>query len=138
MLFKCSPITNRWTVWYVIWSSNIVIYSYIAKCSVYFTFLVGPIHRCSKIDTVEALAEFQQMYPQIGQDCLGQRSASHLITTDLCGFNVTSQSWRPGSKVHTLSYKTNLFLEKKCQTIQINLLSQFHCFISCIFITIKR
>lgn len=59
----------------------------------------GPIHRCSKIDTVEALAEFQQMYPQIGQDCLGQRSASHLITTDLCGLNVTSQSWRPGSKV---------------------------------------
>eukprot|EP00105_Crassostrea_gigas_P044707 XP_019928855.1 PREDICTED: uncharacterized protein LOC105343175 [Crassostrea gigas] len=57
------------------------------------------MHYCSKIKTVEALAEFQQMYPQIGQDCSGQRSASDLITTDLCGFNVTSQSWRPGSKV---------------------------------------
>lgn len=59
----------------------------------------GPMHHCSKIKTVEALAEFQQMYPQIGQDCSGQRSASDLITTDLCGFNVTSQNWRPGSKV---------------------------------------
>lgn len=98
----------------------------IAKCSFNYTFLVGPMHYCSKIKTVEALAEFQQMYPQIGQDCSGQRSASDLITTDLCGFNVTSQSWRPGSKVHTLTSETNLFFEKKCQTIQynINLLSE--------------
>ncbi|XP_065939596.1 uncharacterized protein [Magallana gigas] len=63
------------------------------------TVAVGHTTQCLKIHTIEELAKYQQMYPELNTDCSNHISTSNLIVRSLCPSVPVTQNWKPGVKV---------------------------------------
>ncbi|XP_011452549.3 mucin-3B [Magallana gigas] len=54
---------------------------------------------CSKIQTIEELAKYQEIYPEFNSICSNQALVSDLIVRMLCPSVPLAQNWKPGVKV---------------------------------------
>lgn len=54
---------------------------------------------CSKIQTIEELAKYQEIYPEFNSICSNQALVSDLIVRLLCPSVPLAQNWKPGVKV---------------------------------------
>lgn len=60
---------------------------------------------CSKIQTIEELAKYQEIYPEFNSICSNQALVSDLIVRMLCPAVPLAQNWKPGVKARTLKKK---------------------------------
>lgn len=58
---------------------------------------------CSKIQTIEELAKYQEIYPEFNSICSNQALVSDLIVRLLCPSVPLAQNWKPGVKARVLN-----------------------------------
>lgn len=77
-------------------------------------FCTGHTTQCLKIHTIEELAKYQQMYPELNTDCSNHISTSNLIVRSLCPSVPVTQNWKPGVKVILSCHRHKKIRQKSC------------------------
>lgn len=84
---------------------------------------------CSKIQTIEELAKYQEIYPEFNSICSNQALVSDLIVRMLCPSVPLAQNWKPGVKARTL--------KKNWRALSIILINRICSTLNTMFITLN-